>query len=431
MKLFVKGILHITHLLLLVCILNSSYSQTFFSIKELKSLRLSGNISEIRKYALAKNYVEKSKVEQGLLLYQDKYENGIAYFPGIGTIVYTAENPSQTTIDKYIKELETDFTSSKDNFGEWTSKDLKVFLEFSLSKDKKTLIFKLYDIRKATQKQPETKSSNTEFLTIKELETLLTNGHEEALKNPPVGFLYIGQVKREIAFGSAKGKPADFLYMTTDNKGLTYKLSSKVNYLKIKSLITNYYKKDSKTSERDGIKFVFYSTPKFVISINAEDMALDNYYFISMLNKETQVQGELEEKNKKVYKAKKIEANKYEIDSYTNTTDIIIKKGEEIDITATGSITYGAWAGSGGPEGINGYTSYNRIQGFRHGCLLARIGDNGEWKAVGSKSYRIRADNDGVLQFIVNDNDPSNNSGNFTVDLLIITRDGELKKVYR
>jgi hypothetical protein len=100
--------------------------------------------------------------------------------------------------------------------------------------------------------------------------------------------------------------------------------------------------------------------------------------------------------------AKRINSNKLEIDSYTNITDINIKKGDKINIVASGSVTYGAWAGSGGPDGIDGYTSYNRISGFRHGSLLVRIGDNGEWEAVGA-SKLIIAKNSGVLQFIVNE----------------------------
>lgn len=113
--------------------------------------------------------------------------------------------------------------------------------------------------------------------------------------------------------------------------------------------------------------------------------------------------------------AKKLSLNKYEIDSYTNTTDIIIKKGNKISITASGNVTYGVWAGSGGPEGIDGYTSYNRIEGFRHGSLLFRIGD-GAWDAVGKSKFLI-AKNNGVLQFIVNDDDPSNNGGSYIVNL--------------
>jgi len=118
--------------------------------------------------------------------------------------------------------------------------------------------------------------------------------------------------------------------------------------------------------------------------------------------------------------ANKINSSQYEIDSYSNTTDVNVKKGDRINIAASGTVTYGAWAGSGGPDGIDGYTSYNRIQGFRHGSLLVRIGDSGDWEAVGT-SKSITAKNSGPLQFIVNDGDPSNNSGSFTV-VIKITR---------
>jgi hypothetical protein len=268
--------------------------------------------------------------------------------------------------------------------------------------------------------------AKSQLLTIKNLETLLTNGYLKAKENTPDGFMYLKEMNGQIGFASIKGKPHDFLYISTDDKSLLYKLSSRANYLKLKSLITSTYKKDSKASERNGENLRLYYTPKFAIALNEDDLAVENYYLISIVKRETQDQTQSNDANKEVYKAKKIEVNKYEIDSYTNTTEVNIKKGEQITITAKGSITYGAWAGSGGPDGIDGYTSYNRIQGFRHGSLLVRIGDKAEWESVGTSKTIVAARN-GVLQFIVNDADPSNNSGSFTVDLLIIKTNGELK----
>lgn len=111
----------------------------------------------------------------------------------------------------------------------------------------------------------------------------------------------------------------------------------------------------------------------------------------------------------------------FQIDSDSRYSTVSVTKGEIITITASGSIVLGAWAGSGGPEGIDGYTSYNRVEGFRHGSLLVRIGDTGTWEAVGL-SKKIVANSSGFLQFMVNDQDPSNNSGSFNVDIVIKKR---------
>ena len=145
-------------------------------------------------------------------------------------------------------------------------------------------------------------------------------------------------------------------------------------------------------------------------------------YAITISNKAGESQANNTEDNSKQAGekviAKKINNNSLEVDSYTNSTNINIKKGDEISITASGSIVLGAWAGSGGPDGIDGFTSYSRIAGFRHGSLLVRIGDNGEWEAVGT-SKTLLANNSGLLQFIVNDGDPSNNSGYFTIEFRV------------
>ncbi len=119
-----------------------------------------------------------------------------------------------------------------------------------------------------------------------------------------------------------------------------------------------------------------------------------------------------------VVEAKKISLNTFEINSYTNSTNLKIKKGDKVSISATGSIVLGAWAGSGGPDGINGYTSYNRVQGFRHGSLLVRVGKDSEWEFVGD-SKTFTSQSNGILELLVNDGDPSNNSGAFTVVIKI------------
>lgn len=185
----------------------------------------------------------------------------------------------------------------------------------------------------------------------------------------------------------------------------------------IMQLKTKHYKFDNTILDSGEKKSLYFNSSYYVFITEKENKD----FIISLSNRlsktETDNNDETEQSEEKIT-AKKLTTNRYEINSYSNSTDISIKKGSKIIITASGSVTYGAWAGSGGPDGIDGYTNYNQIQGFRHGSLLVRIGDNGEWEAVGT-SKSILAKNSGVLQFIVNDGDPSNNSGAFIVDLKI------------
>lgn len=75
---------------------------------------------------------------------------------------------------------------------------------------------------------------------------------------------------------------------------------------------------------------------------------------------------------------RRINSNQIEVFSDCNQTDISIKRGSRISITATGQIRLGAFAGMGDADGIDGLTTYNKISGFRHGALLGRVGD-GTW----------------------------------------------------
>jgi hypothetical protein len=100
------------------------------------------------------------------------------------------------------------------------------------------------------------------------------------------------------------------------------------------------------------------------------------------------------------------------------TSDKLIKKGNKVTIIATGSVKVGSWAGYSSPEGIDGYQSYNKIQGFKHGSLLAKIGDAGKWFLVG-KSISFTAATDGKIQFLINDADYTNNTGSYEVEISV------------
>jgi len=122
--------------------------------------------------------------------------------------------------------------------------------------------------------------------------------------------------------------------------------------------------------------------------------------------------------------AKYIGNNTYEVNSFTNITDIFVSKDQSIGINASGNILFGLFAGSGSIDGINGYTEHNRIRGFKHGSLLVRISD-GEWIKV-KNGMMIVAKKAGILQFLVNDKVHRKNSGSFQV---IISSPAEIKKI--
>ncbi|PVW12849.1 hypothetical protein [Marixanthomonas spongiae] len=98
----------------------------------------------------------------------------------------------------------------------------------------------------------------------------------------------------------------------------------------------------------------------------------------------------------------------------TKLTGIYLNKGDKINLKASGRITLGFFAGAAGPEGINGFEIYNIVRNYRHGSLIATIGENGTWFYVGKKAT-LTADTSGYLKLYANDVDPGNNSGSFKV----------------
>ena len=100
-------------------------------------------------------------------------------------------------------------------------------------------------------------------------------------------------------------------------------------------------------------------------------------------------------------------------------TGIAIKRGDRITFDASGYVSFGAFAGGGGPEGINGFRGYNLVRGdIQHGALVAVIDRNEGWYEIG-RGRTITADTAGTLQLAVNDRDSSNNSGSFTVKVSV------------
>lgn len=102
-------------------------------------------------------------------------------------------------------------------------------------------------------------------------------------------------------------------------------------------------------------------------------------------------------------------------------TKIKLEKDDQAMISAEGQIRLGPFAGVAGPEGVPGFTSYNILNDDRHGALFARIRDDDDdekWKRIG-KEGTLTAKHTGVLELLVNDNDPSNNQGSFNVTVQV------------
>lgn len=107
--------------------------------------------------------------------------------------------------------------------------------------------------------------------------------------------------------------------------------------------------------------------------------------------------------------------NKLEINSYTNFTNVIVHKGDNVYLKANGNIVVGLFAGSTSPDGIDGLQLYSCNRSFPHGSLLGKIGTNGNWFLIGSYK-EFTATEEGELQVMVNDCDPTNNSGRFYLE---------------
>jgi hypothetical protein len=109
--------------------------------------------------------------------------------------------------------------------------------------------------------------------------------------------------------------------------------------------------------------------------------------------------------------------NKIEIYSGSPQGNIVVKEGDIISFSTTGTVRFGAFAGSGNANGIDGFTSYNKISGFRHGALLGRI-DNSPWFLIGANAS-FKFSQSGLLTLMINDNSPNDNEGRFIVQYTI------------
>jgi len=103
--------------------------------------------------------------------------------------------------------------------------------------------------------------------------------------------------------------------------------------------------------------------------------------------------------------------------SYVNKTSLKINEGEQVHITASGKIVLRGVTGSATPEGIDGFKNCRMDPVFPFGALLYKIGDD-DWNIVDPEDSII-AEQTGYLKLMVNDNDPTTNTGRFTVKVTV------------
>lgn len=112
----------------------------------------------------------------------------------------------------------------------------------------------------------------------------------------------------------------------------------------------------------------------------------------------------------------------FNTNSHVNT-GISVNPGDVVTIQASGTVQFGFFAGSGGPEGIFFNPDYNYFFNLLHGQLMGRVRRFGalefdDWFPVG-ESAEIVVQTPGVLEFAVNDNQPGNNAGSFQIDVTV------------
>lgn len=105
------------------------------------------------------------------------------------------------------------------------------------------------------------------------------------------------------------------------------------------------------------------------------------------------------------------------------TTNISVNPGDTIRVQASGTVRFGAFAGSGKPQGISFNSNYNFFADIPHGQLIGRIKQPGMqnlegWFPIG-EAREFVAQTSGVLEFAVNDNQPGDNVGKFRIEVTI------------
>ena len=106
----------------------------------------------------------------------------------------------------------------------------------------------------------------------------------------------------------------------------------------------------------------------------------------------------------------------FNVSSQVKKINLKINAGDEVHISASGTIALRGVTGATGPEGTEGFTNYRMDPVFDYGALLYKIGDD-DWNIV-DPGDTIIAEKPGFLKLMINNNDPLNNSGSFKVKKL-------------
>lgn len=112
----------------------------------------------------------------------------------------------------------------------------------------------------------------------------------------------------------------------------------------------------------------------------------------------------------------------FNTNSHINT-GISINPGDKIRVAVSGTVRFGFFVGSGGPEGIIISPDYNYFFDIPHGQVIGRLRQFGAreldgWLPIGGGRDFV-ASSQGVLEFAVNDNKPGDNSGAFRIEVTI------------
>lgn len=98
--------------------------------------------------------------------------------------------------------------------------------------------------------------------------------------------------------------------------------------------------------------------------------------------------------------------------------------GDNVNVTASNFVTVGEFLGDvtadGRTTGLFGLSieQYNIIRNLPHGSLMCRVGSVTDWELCGTRR-EFTAQAAGCLEFEINDNDKTDNSGVFSVTVSV------------
>ena len=99
-----------------------------------------------------------------------------------------------------------------------------------------------------------------------------------------------------------------------------------------------------------------------------------------------------------------------------------VTAGQELQILTSGTVVVGQMIGATSADGssnpLGGLGNYDIVDSFLHGALMCRINGETAWQLCGA-THKFMAQTDGCIEFLLNDNDPGNNSGEFTARIAI------------